>query len=270
MWDHENKVLSHDFCHFFSSYILKRWPSSDVNCYNKKNCFFFNCGGGWVGDTLHEAKRNTNLHNAAPCFFGEREGGRVDGDFHPKCWPPVEYNSSLVRYFIANWKTWRVRVDSEDICHLTYILRSSCQLHYYIPTVTHPPTHSLLPCLESSLWPSSLSFRPSVLLAHTDLLPAASRCFWVTLLAGEGGWTIPVLFFSSPFSASAANFLWRADSCQKNWVSKSAPTSFFSFFCSNPRNKVCPFNSLVFSQTLPQCWLRWVASYKEGTTIDIV
>lgn len=39
---------------------------------------------------------------------------------------------------VLHLEAWWVRVDSEDICHLTYILRSYCQLHYYILTVTCP------------------------------------------------------------------------------------------------------------------------------------
>lgn len=78
-----------------------------------------------------------------------------------------------------------------------------------------------------------LSLYPSVLLAQSDLLPAASRCFWVAS-PNRRQWPfcsrqwlthfflfLLSLFFAHYCYAAAAYFHYRGDSCQKKRLYKS-------------------------------------------------
>lgn len=96
----EQSLVTWSLVFLYFVHIFWNDGPSFLYCYNKWFFFFFltTVGGEW--DALWSNKKH-QLTNATPCFFGESERG----DFHLKFWPAVKYDSKLVRYFIADWKT---------------------------------------------------------------------------------------------------------------------------------------------------------------------
>lgn len=124
--------------------------------------------------------------------------------------PTVKLKCCTQLCYEQEWKNRR---------HLSYISSSPCQLHYYSPNYRFltPCYHFLVKALTPppSLHPSDWS---------------ASRCFWVASLSRQQQIAVILLattvnfFLSLLFAlycyATAANFLWRGDSCQEKCVFK--------------------------------------------------
>ncbi len=152
------------------------------------------------------------------------------------CWTMLVFRSTGSQPWCEAYKN----LQSNRSALLGYERRECASSHVYFfqpppAALLYPNHHFLTPCyhfLVRALTPPP-SLHSSALFARIYHPPAASRCFWVAFLSRRQ-WmpAIPLAteatifyFHLSLFSAlccyaTAANSLWRGDSCQEEWAYK--------------------------------------------------
>lgn len=154
---------------------------------------------------------------------------------------PIKTYSEREVLHPAAWWAW---VDSKDICLLAYILSSSCQLYYYLPTITHPLT-AAVSWLESL--PPPISSQQPAGVSRWHLSVGDGRCQPLHL---QQGLTCYLFHFSSCITLLPQQLISYEEpaAVRRRGCTNQQPLTFSWL---SPRSKICPFNLLVCSLPVP-------------------